>query len=135
MGIATISGYFQALLHAILSGLVGDVCMCTKNVQAIQSWTGLANYYSKFIKGLSEIMQPLYELANSDEPYHWDERSQEAFEKIKEVLTSYPVLHPDGNKDLVLHSDACGTALGATLEQRDRVIGYAEHKVQGSSRP
>lgn len=63
-------------------------------------------------------------------PWKWSEREMEAFETIKEKLTSPPVLgHADYSKPFVLHTDASAKGLGAVLYQEQegklKVIAYA----------
>lgn len=97
-----------------------------RNLKQLQAWHGLANYYSKFIKDFSKTMQPIYKLMRKDIEFVWNDECQEAFDKIKVALTSPPVLaHIEGNHDLELFTDASGFALGAVLEQRNKVVGYA----------
>lgn len=51
-------------------------------------------------------------------PWKWSEREMEAFETIKEKLTSPPVLgYADYSKPFVLHTDASAKGLGAVLYQ------------------
>ena len=37
---------------------------------------------------------------------------------------------PEGNHDLVVYTDACGTGLGAILTQMDRVVAYASRQLR-----
>jgi hypothetical protein len=49
-----------------------------------------------------------------------------AFQKLREHLTSAPVLaQPDNSKPYEVYCDASGTSLGCVLMQENRVIAYA----------
>jgi len=42
-----------------------------KNVTQVKSFTGLCNYYRRFVKGFARIAQPLNHLTKSSIPFHW----------------------------------------------------------------
>ena len=53
-------------------------------------------------------------------PFQWTSDHQESFEKLKEVLTSAPVLaYPDYSKPFVLETDVSLKGLGVILSQKD----------------
>ena len=54
-----------------------------------------------------------------------------AFVKLKELLTSAPVLVlPDGAKPFTVYTDACGTGFGAILMQEGKVVAYASQQLK-----
>ena len=55
------------------------------NVQALQSFLGLANFYQGFIKNMLNLRGPLNELLKKDKPSLWTPECQESFEKIKKT--------------------------------------------------
>ena len=56
------------------------------------------------------------DLTKKDEPFVWKETQQEAFDKLKMLFTSAPVLaFPDNNCQFHLESDASEFATGAVL--------------------
>lgn len=102
-----------------------------KNRKQVQSWLGLANYYKKFIDHYSDIVEPVYTLNKSKERFQWNQECQKAFDTIIDALTKPPILvHPDPRKSFVLYTDASGYALGAVLEQDEKVIAYASRTLQ-----
>ena len=62
------------------------------NVTKIKSFLGLAGYYRKFIKDFSKIIAPLTRLTRKQEKFVWNEACEQSFQKLKECLTSAPVL-------------------------------------------
>ena len=56
----------------------------------------------------------------------WNQDCTLAFQRLKEKLTSAPVLaHPDFTKPFVVETDASFRGMGAVLSQEDGVIAYA----------
>ena len=53
-------------------------------------------------------------------PFRWDSEHQESFDRLKEVLTSSPILaYPDYSKPFVLETNASLNWLGAVLMEVD----------------
>ena len=99
-------------------------------VRDVRSFLGLAGYYRKFIKDFSKIAGPLIRLTKKDEPFEWAADCEEAFQTLKDMLTSPPVLaYPNYQDPYLLQTDASGEAIGMILSQiqdgHERVIAYA----------
>lgn len=95
-------------------------------VKELQRLLGLVTYLGKFIQNLSELTAPLRELLNKDTAWSWQEPQQKAFETIKKVITSTPVLKfYDVKKPVKLSVDASSKAIGACLMQDDQPVAYA----------
>ena len=83
---------------------------------------------------------PLYKLTESKAVFHWTPDFQAAFDAVKHLLTTSPVLaYPDYSKQFILDTDASDTGIGAVLFQLDdtgheRVIAYASHLVNKPER-
>ena len=102
------------------------------NLRDLRGALGLFSYYRRFIKNFSQIADPLYELLKKDVPYQWTERQQQAFDILKERLSSAPIVrYPNMEKPFLLYTDASGTGLGAVLSQQD---GKEEYVVAYASR-
>ena len=85
----------------------------------LQRFLGFANYYRRFVKNYSMIVNPLTRLTSPKEPYVWSEETERAFSEIKTALTTAPVLvHPDINKPFIVEVDASDVGIGAVLSQR-----------------
>jgi hypothetical protein len=106
-------------------------CLKPTSKTKVRSFLGLASYYRRFIKNFSGIAHPLYNLTKQDEPFSWTEDCENAYEYLKNCLTTQPiVIYPDFDKPFLLHTDASNYAIGAVLAQKDdngheRVIAYA----------
>ena len=63
-----------------------------KNMKDIRKFLGLANYYRRFIKDFARVVRPMNMLTRKDEKWWWGEEQQKAFNKLKQVFTTKPVL-------------------------------------------
>ncbi|KAL0328234.1 UNVERIFIED_CONTAM: Transposon Ty3-G Gag-Pol polyprotein [Sesamum calycinum] len=82
----------------------GQIQMDRKKVQAVMDWgipskmvdlrsfLGLANYYRRFIKGYSKIVNPLTDLLRKDQKWEWTVACEDAFKLLKQAISSQPVL-------------------------------------------
>jgi hypothetical protein len=69
-------------------------------------------------------------LANKVE-FKWTQKCQEAFEALKEKLTTAPVLVLlDVHKPFSVYCDACYTGLGCVLMQEGRVVAYSSRQLK-----
>jgi len=89
-----------------------------ERVVQVQSLMGFANFYRRFIKGFGKIAKPLTNLIKKDIKWLWTPSCQDAFDKLKEMFTTCPILtHFDDTRLTKLETDACDFALGAVLSQ------------------
>ena len=71
------------------------------------------------------------ELLKKGVKFLWDQKCEEPFQKLKELLTSTPVLaQPDITTPFDVYCDASGTGLGYVLMQNGRVISYASRQLR-----
>jgi hypothetical protein len=81
----------------------------------LRSFFGLCNYYRRFIRGFSQLGAPLTDLTKHG-AFIWTEKSQEAFDHMKEFMSTCPVLALlDFTLTFVLECDASGEGIGAVL--------------------
>jgi hypothetical protein len=67
----------------------------------------------------------------NDTKFDWSSKCNEAFEQLKVLLTTAPVLaQPDIEKPFDMYCDASGSGLGCVLMQEDRVIAYASRQLR-----
>ena len=107
------------------------------DVSDVRSFLGLAGYYRKFIPQFSAVASPLTKLTRKNRHFCWDEACQNAFDTIKNLLTSAPILaYPTSDDLFVLDTDASLTGIGAVLSQiqngEERVIAYASKTLSRS---
>src|SRR4030065_560854 len=65
-----------------------------KSVKDVRSFLGHAGFYRRFIKDFSVISKPLSNLLTKDNNFEWTEHCEEAFVKLKNLLTYAPVIQP-----------------------------------------
>jgi hypothetical protein len=76
-------------------------------VHQVRSFLGLDCYYRRFILNFSKIVKPITELLKSDVKFDWSTMCNEAFEQLKILLTTAPVLaQPDIVKPFDVYCDA-----------------------------
>jgi hypothetical protein len=109
------------------------------NLQEVRSFVGLASYYRQFIAGFMDIARPLHILTEKGRAFVWKSAQEEAFQTLKDKLTSAPLLaSPQDLGQYILDTDASSSGLGAVLHQRQngeiRVISYASRTLSRAER-
>jgi len=78
-----------------------------RNIKEVQKFLGLANYYRRFIKNFARIAAPLHMLVRKEQKWKWEKEQKKAFERLKAVFTTEPVLAiPDINREIRVEADA-----------------------------
>ena len=107
-----------------------------KKIRAIQQWprpttvtevcrfTGLTNYYRKFVHGYARVARPLHNLVSGKNAkkkrsvVEWTEDCEQSFDQLKRLCSDTPVLaYPDYKQKFKLYTDASESGLGAVLAQ------------------
>jgi len=86
-------------------------------IKEVESFLGFANFYRQFIKNFSYMAKPLNELKGKKK-WKWRKEQQEAFEELKEKVTSQLVLillKREGK--FWVETDASGHVIGGVLSQ------------------
>jgi hypothetical protein len=97
----------------------------------VWSFMGLVDYYRRFIPNFSKISKPITELLKKGNKYVWSKECDEAFQTLKKLLTTSPVLaQPDIAKPFDIYCDTSGTGLGCILMQEGRVISYSSRQLR-----
>jgi len=106
-------------------------CNVPTSVHEVRSFLGLAGYYRRFIPEFSKISKPMNHLLQKDEKFVWTPDCEEAFHKLRTLLTSAPVLaQPDIEKPFDVFCNASGIGLGCVLMQEGHVIAYAPRQLR-----
>ena len=62
----------------------------------VRRFTGLANYYRRFVEGYAELAAPLTALGSPNARFAWTPEAQASFDALKLALSSAPVLRQPG---------------------------------------
>ena len=110
-----------------------------QDVTGVRQFIGLASYYRRFV---ANFASPLRALNEKNAKFEWTIECQTAFDKLKEMLVSAPVLaYPRFGLgvEFILETDASGVGLGAVLSQTQddeqlHPIAYASRSLDNSER-
>jgi hypothetical protein len=106
-----------------------------KDVADIRSFMGITRYYHRFIEGFSKIAYPITSLQKKGTKFNWSEKCQDSFNKLKELLTTAPILKvADPDKDFTICVDASKEGLGGVLTQEGHIICYESWKLKEHER-
>ena len=109
-GLAPAPEEFQRRQHQVLEGLPGVLTI----------------HNDILLYGEGDTYEPLRRLTMKDVEWHWTEHQEQAFNKLKQLVTEAPVLkYFEPKEELILQSDASDTGLGAVLTQNGQPIAFA----------
>ena len=105
-----------------------------KNATEVRSFLGLAGYCWRYVKNFTAIAGPLHTLTRKDAVFHWSPECQQAFDRLKTLLTTSPITaFLDFNLPFLLYTDASTAGLGAILAQvqegKERIICCASRSL------
>ena len=85
------------------------------SIKELRGFLGLTGYYCRFVCNYGDIARPLTNQLKND-AFHWTTETEKAFLKLKQVMTSLPILALlDFTKPFILETDAFGQGLGVLL--------------------
>ena len=111
-----------------------------RDLKGVRSFLGMTGFYRQCLPDYAQIAEPLEELKRKYAHFVWGPSQSEAFEKLKQLLTSSHVMTaPRTDRPYKLYTDACDYAVGAILVQVDdsgteRVIQYVSHSLSSVQR-
>ena len=90
-----------------------------KTLKQTRAVCGMVNFLSSFLSNLRRLLIPIYDLQKKSKKFKWIEEAEKAFNDIKELLISPPVLKaPMPNGLFHLESDTSWEGVGGTLLQK-----------------
>ena len=99
-------------------------------IMELKSFLGLVNYMARFQPLLSSVSRPLRDLLKEGVEYLWSPEAVKAFNNIKCLITTAPVLsYFDPKKDTIIQSDASLNGLGCALIQDEKPVCYASRSL------
>ena len=105
-----------------------------KTLKQTRAFCSMVNFLSSFLPDLRRLLIPIYNLQKKSKKFKWTEEADKAFNDIKKLLISPPVLKaptPDGL--FRLESDTSQEGVGSTLLQKQGnewvVIGYQSKRL------
>ena len=94
---------------------------------------GFYKYLAKFLPMLAEVETPPRELTKKVVLLHWDAPQAEAFQRLKDLCCTAPVLaYYDVKKETTIQCDTSKNAVGAVLLHEGRPVAYASRKLRKS---
>ena len=98
--------------------------------RAVQRLLGCVNYLSRFMPQLSKVSEPLRKLTEKNVMFTWDSSQEEAFQAIKSMISSAPLLkYYDVASETTIQCDASESGLGATLLQEGQPVAFASRSL------
>lgn len=101
----------------------------------VDHFVGMANYFGRLIPNFADIVTPLNKLRKKGAVFAWNAECSHAFESIKKMVSSSPVVQPYSlNKEVTLTTDASQEALGACLTQDSHPVIYISRRLTDAER-
>jgi len=93
-----------------------------RNPTDVRSFLGFTGFYRYFIPNYSHVAQPLLDLTKKVTPWIWTEAQTKAFETLKMLMCSKPILtQPQYDKPFVVHTDTLAYGVGTILLQEGEI--------------
>jgi hypothetical protein len=112
-----------------------------RNAREVRKFLGTVSYVRRHVPSYSSLVAPLTALTSPKAEFKWGLEQQQAFEKIKEILTSEPILGYPRFDDLehnqfIVICDASRHGFGACLKQRqpDGTEKILEYRARATSK-
>lgn len=109
------------------------------NVKELQSFLQTGSWFRRFIPNFAAVARPLSDLTKKKAIWKWGDEQQEAFNKIKMLLSTTPILRQaEEGLPYILRTDASAYAIGAVLLQGEfpdeRPVEYASRLLTAPER-
>ncbi|XP_043237499.1 uncharacterized protein K02A2.6-like [Amphibalanus amphitrite] len=100
------------------------------DARELRSFLGTTGWFSRFVPAYASVVRPMAHLLKKDAPFQWSEEQQAAFNKVKQLISTSPVMRPfDPHLQTIVTSDASDRGAGAVLTQvqpsgEERPVAY-----------
>ncbi|KAI9034758.1 retropepsin-like aspartic protease/reverse transcriptase [Aspergillus affinis] len=92
-----------------------------KSLKEVQQFTGLINYYRRFIDRYAKSIVPIFNLLKQNQKFEWTTQIQQTFDNIKRKITTAPILvQHDPEKLTTIETDASDYTIGIRMTQPDK---------------
>ena len=89
-----------------------------ENIKDVQGFIGLTNYYRKYVNHYSDKAAHLTDMTKGDIGFHWDQKAQEAFDKLKREFREGDFLaNFDPELPGIVEADASDRGIGGVYSQ------------------
>ena len=110
-----------------------------KTLRQTRPFCRMVNFLSSFLPNLHRLLIPMYDLQKKAKKYKWTDEAEKAFNEIKKLLISLPVLKaPTPDSLFQLESDTSREGVGGTLLQKQGdewvVIRYHSKRLPKSAK-
>ena len=95
----------------------------------VRSFMGLATFYHRFVQNFNSVTAPITNCLEL-EPLQWTEAPEQAFNRLKALMTQAPVLQlPDFSKVFEVTCDAFGVGIEGVMSQDGHPIEFFNEKL------
>ena len=106
-----------------------------QNMANLQSFNEMINYLKKFSPVSFELSEPLRRLCKSGVKWAWESEQQNAFETIKQVIMTFPVLtYFNKTKNHTIQCNASKKGFVAVLLQESKPVMYMSRALTKQNR-
>lgn len=111
-----------------------------KSKKNVRQFLRKVNFYHRYIRNYSRLLEPLHNILRKDVPFHWTPECQRAFDEVKSHLISGPILAVfDREKVTNMYTDASLEGVGAVLKQiqpdgSEKPVAYFSKKLTPSQK-
>ena len=85
-----------------------------RSAKQVKSFLGLCSYYRRYVRKFAAIARSLHMVSNKKAKFTWNESCQQAFEQLKQAITSSDVLaHPIDGLQFILDTDSSDKSVEA----------------------
>jgi transposase InsO family protein len=97
---------------------------------AVRAFLGLMGFFRRHVLLFAELGAPLTTLLKKNQPYEWTDQCENSFRNMKNALINAPsLLLPLPGITFELFTDASDIAIGGTLVQQTKPIGFVSRKL------